>query len=95
MRIPGEQRPATVSKTKQTGETPNRKWEWVERTVWTDRMLEALDKGVKGGNTLGTLGVLAFTMPIVPCSSPREVNRRPESRMREIRMSGSEGGEPG
>ncbi len=49
MRIPGEQRPATVSKTKQAGEAPNHKWEWVERTVWTDRMLEALDKGVKGG----------------------------------------------
>ncbi len=49
MRIPGEQRPATVSKTKQAGEAPNRKWEWVQRTVWTDRMLEALDKGVKGG----------------------------------------------
>jgi len=24
-------------------------------------------------NTFGTLGILAFTMPIVPCSSPREV----------------------
>jgi RNA-directed DNA polymerase len=23
-------------------------WDWVERSVWTDRMLEALDKGVKG-----------------------------------------------
>ncbi len=25
------------------------KWEWVERSVWTERMLEALEKGVKGG----------------------------------------------
>jgi len=24
-------------------------WEWVERSVWTERMLEALEKGVKGG----------------------------------------------
>ncbi|MCE5336618.1 MAG: group II intron reverse transcriptase/maturase, partial [Desulfobacteraceae bacterium] len=32
--------------TKQTGETRSK--DWVERTIWTDRMLEALDKGVKG-----------------------------------------------
>jgi RNA-directed DNA polymerase len=24
-------------------------WEWVEHSVWTERMLEALEKGVKGG----------------------------------------------
>lgn len=35
--------------TKQAGETRTDQWGWVERTVWTDRMLEALDKGVKGG----------------------------------------------
>jgi RNA-directed DNA polymerase len=40
----------TVSKeTKQTGEIRPTQWDWVERSVWTDRMLEALDKGVKGG----------------------------------------------
>lgn len=36
-------------KTKQTGETRPRDWAWVERSVWTERMLEALEKGVKGG----------------------------------------------
>ena len=46
MAIKCEQQPATVSTTKQAGEA---RWYWVERTVWTDRMLEALDKGVKGG----------------------------------------------
>jgi len=25
------------------------KWDWVEHSVWTERMLEALEKGVKGG----------------------------------------------
>lgn len=25
------------------------RWSWVERAVWTDRMLQALDEGVKGG----------------------------------------------
>ncbi len=40
----------TVSdETKQTGEIQFAKWGWVERSVWTDRMLDALDKGVKGG----------------------------------------------
>ena len=26
-----------------------RRWKWVERSVWTDRMLVALETGVKGG----------------------------------------------
>ena len=47
-----EERPAEVSRpggTKQAGDTRTRKWGWVERSVWTERMLEALEKGVKGG----------------------------------------------
>lgn len=34
--------------TKQVEETPT-EWTWVKPTIWTDRMLEALEKGVKGG----------------------------------------------
>jgi RNA-directed DNA polymerase len=47
--IASEGIPATVpARAKQAGEArPG--WEWVERTVWTDRMLEALEKGAKGG----------------------------------------------
>jgi RNA-directed DNA polymerase len=40
--------PVAVPETaKQGGEA----WpfDWVERSIWTDRMLEALDEGVKGG----------------------------------------------
>ena len=33
---------------KQAGELRAR-WAWTERTVWTDRMLAALERGVKGG----------------------------------------------
>lgn len=33
----------------QAGETGPKYWEWVERHVWTERMLEALKKGVRGG----------------------------------------------
>jgi RNA-directed DNA polymerase len=44
-----ESQPVEVpARAKQAGEAAPG-WEWVERTVWTDRMLEALDKGVKGG----------------------------------------------
>src|ERR1700737_1722803 len=31
-----------------TGKTPD-PWSWVEPTVWTERMLAALEQGVKGG----------------------------------------------
>lgn len=41
--------PVGVSeKTKQAGEIRSR-WAWVEATVWTERMLTALEEGVKGG----------------------------------------------
>lgn len=50
MTIPDEKEPVTVSEgTKQMGETRPIEWDWVERSVWTDRMLEALETGVKGG----------------------------------------------
>ncbi len=42
-----EDPPAIVSEeAKQAGET---RWSWVEPSVWTDRMLAALERGVKGG----------------------------------------------
>ena len=45
-----EERPAEVlQEAKQAGDARTRKWAWVERTVWTEHMLEALEKGVKGG----------------------------------------------
>jgi RNA-directed DNA polymerase len=40
--------PARVSETKQAGDIRAR-WGWVEATVWTERMLTALEEGVKGG----------------------------------------------
>ena len=133
----------------QAGETQPREWKWVERSVWTERMLEGLEKGVKGGvwfslidkvlrpTTLhaawltvkanrGSAGsdhqsleafesklthhrglrqhpmaksILPGPWVLQPGSSPScfdpvliRQHHRPESRMREIRMSGSEGG---
>lgn len=47
------QRPAAVPDAKQAGPTPSpptpSRWPWVEASVWTERMLAALDTGVKGG----------------------------------------------
>jgi len=49
MTKPMEPKPASVSdETKQAGEIRAR-WAWVEPQVWTDRMLTALENGVKGG----------------------------------------------
>lgn len=39
---------AVSERTKQVEEAPT-EWTWVESSVWTDRMLEALQRGVKGG----------------------------------------------
>lgn len=44
-----EKKPAAVpERAKQAGEARD-KWFWVEPEVWTDRMLTAPEKGVKGG----------------------------------------------
>lgn len=49
MTRPEEQPPAAVSPaTKQAGEVRAR-WRWTKPEVWTDRMLTALEHGVKGG----------------------------------------------
>ena len=44
---PEEGRPATVLEAKQAGEARAR-WVWAEPCVWTERMLTALEQGVKG-----------------------------------------------
>jgi len=44
-----EEQPTLVpDAAKQVGDAPDR-WSWVEPSVWTDRMLTTLEKGVKGG----------------------------------------------
>lgn len=44
-----ETQSAKVSQTKQAEESLRQRWSWVQRDVWTDRMLEALEAGIKGG----------------------------------------------
>jgi RNA-directed DNA polymerase len=44
-----EYKPAAVpQRAKQAGDARPVNWQWVERSVWTQRMLEALEQGVKG-----------------------------------------------
>lgn len=43
-----DQKPSGVRELKQDGKIAAR-WGWVERAVWTERMLEALETGVRGG----------------------------------------------
>jgi RNA-directed DNA polymerase len=44
-----QQGPRVPATAKQGSETQDRKWDWVEASVWTERMLAALDNGVQGG----------------------------------------------
>jgi RNA-directed DNA polymerase len=43
-----DNRARVPARAKRGGETPGH-WSWVEPSVWTERMLAALDKGVEGG----------------------------------------------
>ena len=50
MSLSDEAKPVPVcSSAKQTGDIRPQEWDWVERSIWTERMLEALEQGVKGG----------------------------------------------
>jgi hypothetical protein len=42
---------AVPAKATRTGEIWSR-WPWVEPTIWTERMLTALEQGVKGGTNV-------------------------------------------
>jgi RNA-directed DNA polymerase len=47
-----DQRPAEVPRetgAKRAGEALRSRWDWAEPSVWTERMLQALEQGVKGG----------------------------------------------
>lgn len=47
--IPPEQTPPILAVKPQEGGEIRSRWEWVESVVWTERMLAALETGVKGG----------------------------------------------
>lgn len=49
MKEPKEERPPKLAGKPQEGGEIRARWEWVEPAVWTERMLAALETGVKGG----------------------------------------------
>src|SRR5712692_7252198 len=49
MTKPTDPQPAAVPATATQAGSIQARWSWVEPTVWTERMLTALEKGVKGG----------------------------------------------
>lgn len=70
---PKEERPAEVPKAKQAGEIRAR-WGWVEPTVWTERMLSALEGGVKGGKWFSLMDKV-YALPNLR-SAFKEVKRK-------------------
>jgi RNA-directed DNA polymerase len=68
-----EKKPATVPEAKQAGETQGR-WKWAEPTVWTERMLSALEEGVKGGKWYSLMDKVYGLANLM--SAFREVKRR-------------------
>lgn len=52
---------AVIEISKQVGDTQIRdKWKWVEPSVWTERMLTALEEGVKGGKWFALMDKVYF-----------------------------------
>src|SRR3954454_4424101 len=49
MTEPSEATPPRVPETAKPGGDVLSRWAWTERAVWTERMLTALEQGVKGG----------------------------------------------
>ena len=79
---------------KQTESAPSQ-WAWVDRAIWTERMLAALGNGVQGQAVVffATPGLFTLLAVQAQASQSRWRNHRLESRMRENRTYGSEGGE--
>jgi hypothetical protein len=93
--------PSVVPPTANPGGAVRARWAWTAPEVWTERMLTALEQGVRGGRwpspvARGLLcGAGAVFLGTCPCgrpSVPTRVTPQLESRMRETRQSGSEGG---
>jgi RNA-directed DNA polymerase len=52
---------AVPDRAKQEAEAPPRDWSWVETSIWTERMLAALDNGVKGSKWFSLIDKVART----------------------------------
>ena len=63
---------ATVSaKAMQATSGLARDWVWIDRSIWTERMLAALDNGVKGNAYFAAQGLFTMTEARTLASQPR------------------------
>jgi len=49
-------------------EEASSRWDWVEPSVWTERMLSALEQGVKGGVWFTINGGTTPSLPSMGCT---------------------------
>jgi len=70
-------------KAKQTESAPNQ-WVWVDRTVWTERMLAALGNGIKGNKWFSLIDKVYR-----PSTLQLPSNTQGRSPVRELRTLGS------
>ena len=67
---------ATVSaKTMQATSDLARDWAWIDRSIWTERMLAALDNGVKGNKWFS----LSLAKCVLRCSRALHHDRSPNA----------------
>ena len=69
---------AVPGKARRGAEAQQRDWGWVEASIWTDRMLAALENGVKGGKWYSLIDKVA--RPGTLRIAWRKVARNPTSR---------------
>src|SRR5450756_1070714 len=95
--------PEVANPDEETERTRDARWGWVEPAIWTERMIAALETGVKGGRWFSLMdnhqtwpnayfdarGLFTMTAARKAAGYSRCGNNRLESRMREIRTSGS------
>lgn len=68
-----EARPARVPEAKQVGEVRAR-WAWAEPCVWTERMLTALEAGVKGGKWFSLIDKVSAPRTLIRAFTRVKVN---------------------
>jgi RNA-directed DNA polymerase len=56
MQMQLEKAVSSVLETTKQGTEIHMRWQWVEASVWTERMLTALENGVKGGKWFSLMG---------------------------------------
>ena len=70
-----ENRAKVPEKAQQDGEVRAR-WAWAEAAVWTDRMLTALEEGVKGDKWFRLIDKVYWIMRYSPgCHNPNTTSR--------------------